>query len=206
MGPVDADRLAALRTGPLLFFVSYELPYAGLLYFPEIFDHAHAVFGSVALIKLLQAGAGKLFAADAELCLAALYPVTVFDSARQSAYLFNGIVTSAPRAYILLSRIGHAQPAAHSARSDQSRGHRFRLCRFSRPHLSILKIGSKPGPPLCSAKSNHSQIARIGNSIARSAYVAGSASAAPCRSMQLRHHLHQSGQHPDYKRKNSHAG
>ena len=151
LGFVDADQLSALNACPLLLFVSDEAPYAGGLYAFEILDHAHAVFRSVALIKLFQPGAGKLFAADAELCLTALYPVTVFYSARQSAYLFNGIITPTTRAYILLSRISHAQPAVHPARSDQARGNRIRLCRFS--HMTspsdckygvALSIGGRP--------------------------------------------------------------
>ena len=82
LGPVDADQFAALRAGPLLLFFIDEAPYAGGLDFTEIFDHAHALFGSVAFVELLQPGAGKLFAADAELRLAALYPFAVLDSAR----------------------------------------------------------------------------------------------------------------------------
>jgi hypothetical protein len=79
---VHADYLAALWAGPLFLFVSDELSYAGCLYALEILDHAHAVFGSVSLIELFEPGAGKLFAADAELRLAACYPVTVLNSAR----------------------------------------------------------------------------------------------------------------------------
>jgi hypothetical protein len=48
LGFVDADQRAALGTCPLLLFVSDEAPYAGGLYFPEIFDHSYAARGDKA--------------------------------------------------------------------------------------------------------------------------------------------------------------
>lgn len=119
LGFVDADQIAALWAGPLLLFVSDEASYPIFLNVFEIFDHAHAVFGSVAFIELLEPGAGKLFTADAELRFAALYSFAGFYMTYYACFWFVGIVGPAAGASIFFSRIGHAQPAVHPARSNQ---------------------------------------------------------------------------------------
>jgi hypothetical protein len=56
---VNTDYLAALGTGPPFLFVLSEMPYAELPDVFQIVDHAHGILGSVALIQMVQPGAGK---------------------------------------------------------------------------------------------------------------------------------------------------
>ena len=56
---MNADYLAALGTGPPFLFVFGEMPYAELPDVLQIVDHAHGILGSIALIQMVQPGAGK---------------------------------------------------------------------------------------------------------------------------------------------------
>jgi hypothetical protein len=47
---MNADQITALRACPLLLFISDKMPNAKIPDGLEIFDHAHAVLGSIALV------------------------------------------------------------------------------------------------------------------------------------------------------------
>ncbi len=49
---VNAEKLAALWTGPSLLFQLSEIPDTGLFYFLQILNHAHGVFCPVTLVQV----------------------------------------------------------------------------------------------------------------------------------------------------------
>lgn len=59
---MDAEEVGAGFACPSCFFVFDELPYPEFADVFEIFDHAHAVFGSVPFVEIFQAFAGVLVA------------------------------------------------------------------------------------------------------------------------------------------------
>jgi hypothetical protein len=63
---MDTDHLAALRTGPFLFLVSYEQSYVMILYISEIVNHAHTVLSSIALIQMIKPITGKHITTETE--------------------------------------------------------------------------------------------------------------------------------------------
>jgi len=50
---MNADDFATIRTTPLYLFIFNELVYTQLPYEFKIFDHAHAILGSIALVDVL---------------------------------------------------------------------------------------------------------------------------------------------------------
>ena len=115
---VNTDYLAALWAGPPFLFVFDETSDAGFLYVPEIFNHTHAVLGSVALVQVFQAVARKAVTPEAVPRFASRYPIAGLDSAYHSGLGFCTVVTPAARARILLSHISPAKMAVHAARRD----------------------------------------------------------------------------------------
>jgi hypothetical protein len=92
---VNRDHLAALGTGPSLFFMPDEIPYAELPDILEVVDHAHAVLGSIPLIQMLQPVAGEAVAAEAVLESGIRHFVTVPNAARDDGFRFNTAVAPA---------------------------------------------------------------------------------------------------------------
>jgi hypothetical protein len=56
---------ATLGASPPFLFVFNEISYAGLSYIFEIINHTHSVFGSIAIIQVIQYGTGKAIATEA---------------------------------------------------------------------------------------------------------------------------------------------
>jgi hypothetical protein len=55
---MNAEYLAALGTGPFFLFLYHEIPDAEFLDIVEVFDHAHAVPGSVPRVQTNEPGTG----------------------------------------------------------------------------------------------------------------------------------------------------
>jgi hypothetical protein len=98
---VNTEDLAAFRAAPLFFFVPDELPYAEVPDVVEIADHAHAIPGSIALIQMVQHGAGKAVAAEAVPDLGVHDLLAVFDSACDAGFGFEAVLPAATGALSL---------------------------------------------------------------------------------------------------------
>ncbi len=83
---MNTDYLAASGAGPLLLFVSNELPYADLLYVHEIVNHTHTILGSIALIQVIQSVARKAVTAEAVPDSTLHDLLTVLDSAHNAGF------------------------------------------------------------------------------------------------------------------------
>jgi hypothetical protein len=78
---MNADELAALGTGPPCLFVSKEMPYAELPDVLKIVNHAHAIFGSIPLIQMVECNTRKAVATEA-VCNSGFHDIhTVLDPA-----------------------------------------------------------------------------------------------------------------------------
>lgn len=91
----------------------------------EVLDHAHAVFGPVALIQVEQPVAGKALAAVAVAGLELLPLRAGFDAAGEACLALVAVVAPAAGAGVLLARIRHAEPAVHAAGGDEGGGDGF---------------------------------------------------------------------------------
>ena len=139
MRVVHADDHPARWTGPALLLGFEEMPYAGLAYALEVFNHAHTVPGSVALIEVVQAGAGEALATEAVLASAFGYSFAGLDSACNAGFRFAGVVTPAAGTGLAVPHIGPAEPAVHSARRDQARAKRISSCCSYWRHVRVRK-------------------------------------------------------------------
>ena len=83
---MNTYQLAALRTGPSLLFVSHEMPYPVLLDVLKIVDHAHAIFGFIALVQVTELVARKLVTAETVPDFTLPYLLTVLDSACDAGF------------------------------------------------------------------------------------------------------------------------
>ena len=83
---MNTDYLAARGTGPPFLFVSNEMSYAELPYAHEIVNHTHTIFGSIALIQVIQPVARKAATAEAVTGFSLPYVLTVLDSARDAGF------------------------------------------------------------------------------------------------------------------------
>lgn len=122
---MDTEQLTALRAGPPFLFVLDEVSYAALLYVFEIVDHAHAVFGPVALIEMIQPVAGKCVTGEAVPGIAVLQLIAGLDPACDTGLWFPAVVAPATGAWLPISRICDTETTVHSTGSDQSRSDLF---------------------------------------------------------------------------------
>jgi hypothetical protein len=118
-----AYHFPAFRAFPLFLLVFQELPYAKLPDIFKVFDHAHAIFGSVPLVEMFQPVAGKAVAAETETGFGGNQLFAVFDTAEGAGFLFGVNVNPAAGTRILFPYICHAEAAVHPAGSDQFRGY-----------------------------------------------------------------------------------
>ncbi len=102
---VNTEYLTAFRAAPPFFFASDEMPYAEFSDVLEIVDHAHAILGSVPLIQIVQPGAREAITTEAVLDFGVHHFLTVLDSACDTNFFFEAIVTSAAEAWFLISRV-----------------------------------------------------------------------------------------------------
>ena len=134
---MNTNYLPAPGTGPPFLFVSDELSYSEFIYFFEIVNHTHTILISIALIQVIQMGARKIITTEAILDSTGHYSLTGFDSAGDAGFRFKIVVTSATGTCFLISCICTTEATVHSAWSDQCRGNRICLRRFSWCHVCI---------------------------------------------------------------------
>jgi len=94
------------------------MPYAEFSYALKIADHAHAILGSIPLIQMVQPDARKAVTTEAVLDFGVHYLLTVLDFAHDAGFRFEAVVTSATRAWFLISCVCEAEAAIHSTGSD----------------------------------------------------------------------------------------
>ena len=83
---MNTDYLAALGAFPPFLFVSDKMPYTELPYVIEIVNHAHAVFGSISFIQVIQPVAGKAVTVETEAGFSLTQLFTVLDSAHDAGF------------------------------------------------------------------------------------------------------------------------
>lgn len=93
----------------------------------EIVDHAHAVFGPIARIQMIQPVAGKSVTAEAVPDFALYYLHTGLDSADDTGFRLDAVVAPAAGTGVLLSCIGDTEATIHPAGGDQARSNRVCL-------------------------------------------------------------------------------
>ncbi len=113
---VNAEQLTASRTGPFCLFVPDELPDTRFLDALEVSDHAHPVFSAVALVQLLESGAGQPLTANAESGLSGGDSFTSHDFACGAICGLQVVVFSATRALVFVSDVSAAQATVHTTR------------------------------------------------------------------------------------------
>jgi hypothetical protein len=74
---MNTHQFTALRTGPSFLFVPDEMPYPILLDLLKIVYHAHAIFGTIALIQVIQPVARKPVTAETVSDFTSPYILTV---------------------------------------------------------------------------------------------------------------------------------
>jgi len=137
---MNTDYLATLRAGPLFLLAFNETPYTGLAYGLEVFNHTHAIPGSVAFVQVAQAGAGKAVATKAVPDFAFRYVIAVLDSADDAGFRFAGVVTPAAGTRIPVPCVSSAQATVHPARCDQCSAKCISSGRSSRHHACLYTI------------------------------------------------------------------
>lgn len=115
---MNTECLTAFRAAPPFFFAFDEMPYAKFSDVLQIFNHAHAIPGSVALIQVVQSGAREAITTEAVLDFGVHHLLTALDPAHDANFRFEAVVTSATGAWVLISRVCDAEAAIHSAGSD----------------------------------------------------------------------------------------
>ncbi|MFZ3147467.1 MAG: hypothetical protein WA137_00335 [Methanothrix sp.] len=134
---MNAEHLAAFGASPPFFFGSYEMPYSEISNVLEVFNHAHAVLGSIPHIQMLQPNTREAVTIEAVLGFSVAHLIAVFNSTNDAGFRFEAVVASATWAWFLISCECTAKKAIHSAGSDQLRGNYGYLCRFYRHHVRI---------------------------------------------------------------------
>ncbi len=128
---MDTEDLPTVRAGPALLLSFNEMSYAGLAYVLEVFNHAHAVLGSVALIQVAKIRAGKAVATEAVLSSVLGFFIAGLNSAGNAGFRFAGVITATAGTCPPIPYISPAEPAIHPARRDQVRVKRISLfCSF----------------------------------------------------------------------------
>jgi hypothetical protein len=136
---MNTDHLSAPGADPPFFFISDETTYPKLPDVLKIVDHAHAVFGSIALIQMFQPVAGEAVASEAVTDFPLRHVLTVLDSACDAGCFFDAVVAPASGAYIDVSYICMAKAAVHSTGSDQRCSNRIYFYRSTLRHVCILQ-------------------------------------------------------------------
>ena len=125
---MNTYQLAALRTGPSFLFITHEMLYSVLLDVLKIVDHAHAIFGSIALVQVTELVARKLVTAETVPDFPLPYLLTVLDPACDTGFWFDAVVASATGACLLISCICATEATVHSTGSNQRRSDRTGHC------------------------------------------------------------------------------
>lgn len=115
---MNTDYLTAPGAGPLLFFIVNKVSYPTFSYSPEIVDHAHAILSSIALIQMVQPGAGKAFTTEAVFEFGNHHLLTVLNAAHRAGLRFGTVVTSAAGTHVFVTNICVTETTVHSAGGD----------------------------------------------------------------------------------------
>ena len=105
---MHADEFPAIGTSPLLLFTAHKRSDARGTDHAQIVDHAHAIFGSIAFVQVIEPGTGKSLATRAVFNCTAYNLLTVFNPTCNAVFRFKPVVTSAPGTRILFPYIGAA--------------------------------------------------------------------------------------------------
>jgi hypothetical protein len=143
---MHTQHISALGTGPPVLFGSYEMTNAEFPDVFEILDHAHAIFGPIALIEMFQAGAGKVGATETVFYSTAHDPLTVLDQAGDAGVRFMHTVDPAAGTGIPLPSECMAKMTVHATGGDQHHAGRACHCRASRCHIFIPTKVQQMGP------------------------------------------------------------
>ena len=134
---MDTEHLAALGTGPRLFFVLNELSDADLLYAHKIVNHTHPILGSITLIQVIQPVAREGITVEAEPDFTLYHLIADLDSACDTGFWFATVIPSATGAWLFISRIGATEATVHSTGGDQRRGNDICFHRLFSCHTDI---------------------------------------------------------------------
>ena len=135
--PMNRKQPAARGAGPSFFLAPDELPYAGLAYILQVFNHAHGVLRSVTLVQVLQPGAGIAFAPEAVPGPTLCDLLTVLDPAPNARNRFVNIIAQAAGAPLFIPDKRVTETAVHPAGGDQPGWNRMCFCRFCLLHDCI---------------------------------------------------------------------
>lgn len=125
---MNAYGAAAFRTCPFCLFAFKKHMHSCFFYERQIFNHAHVVFCSVALIKLFQSFAWEFVAVETKF---AIQFRAVFYNASHTGRAFSFVGAYAAATLILCAEKSHAEAAVHAARRNEHfLTKRFHFLRF----------------------------------------------------------------------------
>ncbi len=102
---VNTEYLTAFRAFPPFFFISEEMHYAEFSNVLKVFDHAHAILGSIPVIQIFQPGAREAVATEAILGFGVYHLLAVLDPARDANFRFEAVIAKAAWAWFLIPRV-----------------------------------------------------------------------------------------------------
>jgi hypothetical protein len=102
---MNTEHFTAIGAFPFLFFGSYELPYTEFSDVLEVFDHAHAIPGSIPLIEMVQPFAGEAVTTRTVFDSGFHHLLAVLDPTCYAGFRFEAVVTPATGAWLLISRV-----------------------------------------------------------------------------------------------------
>ena len=117
---MNAEHSSAFWTFPAYSFLFDKRIHSQRLDRFEVFDHAHPVFSSIALVNMLDARAGELGTIHAQPRLDVFEILAVLNAATDAGNggLFR-IIPIAAGAVLLLPKISHAESAIHTTGGDE---------------------------------------------------------------------------------------
>ena len=89
---MNAKYLTAFGASPPFFFASDEMPYAEFSNVLKIFDHAHAILGSIPVIQVVQPVARETVTTEAILDFRVHYLLTVLYPAQDANFRLEAVV------------------------------------------------------------------------------------------------------------------
>ena len=113
---VDTNRTGTVGTGPSQFFIPYEFSNTKIPDLSKVFNHAHVVLGSVSLVQMFEIVAGEISTFVTKSSSVFTKDFARLNLASNTGNRLVGICSPAADTVVLLSQIGHANAAVHSAR------------------------------------------------------------------------------------------
>ena len=115
---MDADDATAFRARPSFSLTNDKRIKPNLSQTLKVFDHAHAVFRSVAFVQLPESRAGEFRALKTELLFSQRQLFAVSDPTHDAMLWFVSVIAVAAGATLLLSEMADTEPAVHPARRN----------------------------------------------------------------------------------------